>query len=143
MCKNSSSSDSMDLTPKSSTPWCSLFKCCRPTPPIAPTSESTERAAHNEFLQNKIHELAQKNSELESKLSSLSQEKTALETKLEKEKDKKKAAKKRRTTFKSKIADMSAKLKEDFGDDYDGALTSSEHDIDASSGSGTEKKMEK
>mmetsp|Transcript_31405 Transcript_31405/g.66900 ORF Transcript_31405/g.66900 Transcript_31405/m.66900 type:complete len:120 (+) Transcript_31405:252-611(+) len=101
----------MDLTPKSkSTPCWGLFNCCRPP------ASSSDLIAHNQELQRRIGELTIKNQELEANVASLSKENAKFASRLEKDKKKKTD---RRTMNRSKIAKLSEKLKEDFGDEFD------------------------
>lgn len=58
---------------------------------------------------------------LEAQVATLTQEKASLESRLDKEKMKKEASKVKRMKFKSKMADMHDKIKEDFGSNYEGS----------------------
>lgn len=97
----------MDLTPKpSTTPWSSVFACCRPP------SESASSQSKLDELQKQITDLTTKNEQLE-------EQNVELQAKLEKETRRKSGAKERREKLKSKLAKMSSKLKTEYGDDFD------------------------
>ncbi len=74
---------------------------------------------------SKIRELTKQNQVLETNMAALAEEKNKLSALLTKEKNKsiqrRKEAKERRKKFESKLANMSEKLKEGFGDDFEEA----------------------
>ena len=107
-----------------STRWCSLFNCCYPS------ASSSELTTRNQELQKTISELTKRNQELEANVASLSEENAKFVSRSAKEKKNKTE---RRNTFKSKLANMSEKLKGEFGDDFDEVQSSSTSEKDISS----------
>ena len=84
----------------------------------------------NQELQKTISELTKRNQELEATVASLSEENAKFVSRSAKEKKNKTE---RRNTFKSKLANMSEKLKGEFGDDFDEVQSSSTSEKDISS----------
>eukprot|EP00585_Thalassiosira_rotula_P002015 CAMPEP_0196144522 /NCGR_PEP_ID=MMETSP0910-20130528/16727_1 /TAXON_ID=49265 /ORGANISM="Thalassiosira rotula, Strain GSO102" /LENGTH=136 /DNA_ID=CAMNT_0041406191 /DNA_START=38 /DNA_END=448 /DNA_ORIENTATION=- len=80
-----------------------------------PSNDVAVASADQSELQNRIRALTEKNQELEANVASLSEKTIKLEARLAEEIKRKTN---RRTTNRSKLANMSAKLKAEFGDDF-------------------------
>mmetsp|Transcript_28149 Transcript_28149/g.50918 ORF Transcript_28149/g.50918 Transcript_28149/m.50918 type:complete len:143 (+) Transcript_28149:92-520(+) len=81
-------------------------------------------------LRKTISELTKRNQELEATVASLSKENAKFVSRSAKEKKNKTD---RRTAFKSKLANMSEKMKGDFGNEFEGSLIPEEKEEDISS----------
>jgi len=79
------------------------------------TNDVAVASADQSELQNLVRALTKKNQELQADVASLFEKTAKLEARLAEEIKRKTN---RRTTNRSKLADMSAKLKADFGDDF-------------------------